>query len=248
MRRGNKMSKVAVLYICTGRYSIFWKKFFKACEKKFLLDSEKHYFVFTDDQSILNIKDERIHPYFQEVEEWPFPTLKRFEYFLRAKDELEKFDFLVFMNGNLVVKQKIFEKDILPQNDEKLFVTQHPGYFASSSKDFPYDRNPECSAYIPEGEGKYYFAGGFNGGKSSDFIKLMELLSENINNDLSKNIIAQWHDESQINRYMYDYRESFRILSPAYLYPQGWKIPFEKKILILDKNKKGGHNFLRGIK
>lgn len=242
------MSKVAVLYICTGRYSIFWKKFFKACEKKFLLDSEKHYFVFTDDQSILNIKDERIHPYFQEVEEWPFPTLKRFEYFLRAKDELEKFDFLVFMNGNLVVKQKIFEKDILPQNDEKLFVTQHPGYFASSSKDFPYDRNPECSAYIPEGEGKYYFAGGFNGGKSSDFIKLMELLSENINNDLSKNIIAQWHDESQINRYMYDYRESFRILSPAYLYPQGWKIPFEKKILILDKNKKGGHNFLRGIK
>ena len=29
---------------------------------------------------------------------------------------------------------------------------------------------------------------------------------------------------------------------------QGWKIPFEKKILILDKNKKGGHNFLRGIK
>ncbi|MDY4131096.1 MAG: family 6 glucosyltransferase [Treponema sp.] len=242
------MSKVAVLYICTGRYSIFWKKFFKACEKKFLLDSEKHYFVFTDDQSILNIKDERIHPYFQEVEEWPFPTLKRFEYFLRAKDELEKFDFLVFMNANLVVKQKIYEKDILPQNDEKLFVTQHPGYFASSSKDFPYDRNPECSAYIPEGEGKYYFAGGFNGGKSSDFIKLMELLSENINNDLSKNIIAQWHDESQINRYMYDYRESFRILSPAYLYPQGWKIPFEKKILILDKNKKGGHNFLRGIK
>lgn len=242
------MSKVAILYICTGRYSIFWKKFFKACEKKFLLDSEKHYFVFTDDQSILNIKDERIHPYFQEVEEWPFPTLKRFEYFLRAKNELEKFDFLVFMNGNLIVKQKIFEKDILPQNDEKLFVTQHPGYFASSSKDFPYDRNPECSAYIPEGEGKYYFAGGFNGGKSSDFIKLMELLSENINNDLSKNIIAQWHDESQINRYMYDYRESFRILSPAYLYPQGWKIPFEKKIFILDKNKKGGHKFLRGIK
>lgn len=242
------MSKVAILYICTGRYSIFWKKFYKACEKKFLLDSEKHYFVFTDDQSILNIKDERIHPYFQEVEEWPFPTLKRFEYFLRAKDELEKFDFLVFMNGNLIVKQKIFEKDILPQNDEKLFVTQHPGYFAASVKDFPYDRNPNCSACIPEGNGKYYFAGGFNGGRASDFIKLMEVLSININNDLSKNVIAQWHDESQLNRYMYDYRENFRILSPAYLYPQGWKIPFEKKILILDKNKKGGHNFLRGIK
>lgn len=248
MRRGNKMSKVAVLYICTGRYSIFWKKFYKACEKKFLLDSEKHYFVFTDDQSILNIKDERIHPYFQEVEDWPFPTLKRFEYFLRAKDELEKFDFLVFMNANLVVKQKIYEKDILPQNDEKLFVTQHPGYFAASSQDFPYDRNPACSAYMQNGTGEYYFQGAFYGGAVTEFIKLSLIISKRTKIDYDNGVIPLWHDESQLNRYMYDYRENFRILSPAYLYPQGWKIPFEKKILILDKNKKGGHNFLRGIK
>ena len=240
------MLKIGILYICTGRYSIFWKKFYKYCEKNFLPDTEKHYFVFTDDQKILNTRLNRVHAYFQKLEPWPFPTLKRFEYFLKAKNELLKFDFVLFMNGNLIVKKKIFERDILPQNDEKLFVTLHPGFYDKTNKDFTYDRNPDCSAYIPEGEWKYYFAVGFNGGTSTEFIKLMEILSKNINNDLEKNIIALWHDESQLNRYMYDYKEPFRILSPAYLYPQGWRLPFECKILILDKNKKGGHDFLRG--
>lgn len=242
------MQKVGILYICTGRYSKFWKKFYKMCEKNFLPDSEKHYFVFTDDRKILALQISNVHPIKQDAEEWPFPTLHRFSYFLRIEDELKKMDFLMFMNANLIVKTKIFKDEILPQNDEKLFVTQHPGYFDKTNKDFTYDRNPECSAYIPEGEGKYYFAGGFNGWKTEDFIKLMKILSARIEKDLEKNIIALWHDESQINRYMYDFEEPFKILSPAYLYPEGWNIPFEKKIIILDKNKKGGHKFLRGIK
>ena len=182
------------------------------------------------------------------MEEWPFPTLKRFEYFLRAKEDLLKFDYVLFMNGNLIVKKEIYEADIFPQNSEKLFVTLHPGFYSKTNKDFTYDRNPACSAYIPKGEGQFYFAGGFNGGLSLDFIKLMEILSDRINEDLSKGVIALWHDESQLNHYMYNYKENYKILSPAYLYPQGWKIPFECKILILDKNKKGGHNFLRGVR
>ena len=42
--------KVGILYICTGKYIVFWEEFYKSCQKYFLSDSEcvKQYYVFTD--------------------------------------------------------------------------------------------------------------------------------------------------------------------------------------------------------
>ena len=76
---------------------------------------------------------------------------------------------------------------------------------------------------------------------------MIKCLSKRINIDLENEIIAKWHDESHLNRYIYDYnKERYRILSPAYLYPEGWNIPFEEIITVRDKNKLGGHQYLRG--
>ena len=44
--------KVAILYLCSGDYSIFWEKFFRSYEKKFLPECHKEYFVFTDKEKI----------------------------------------------------------------------------------------------------------------------------------------------------------------------------------------------------
>nr|MCR5251985.1 glycosyl transferase family 6 [Lachnospiraceae bacterium] len=132
------------------------------------------------------------------------------------------------------------------EGEEGLFVTMHPGYFASSPAEFTYDNNPGCTAYIKKGEGKYYFAGGFNGGRTEDYLKMIRCLAERIEEDLRNDIIALWHDESQLNRYMNDLDEKYyRILSPAYLYPEDWDLPFKEKITVMDKRKKGGHEFLR---
>ena len=40
--------KIGILYICTGKYEIFWKDFYLTCEKYFISEAEKHYFIFTD--------------------------------------------------------------------------------------------------------------------------------------------------------------------------------------------------------
>jgi len=40
-------------------------------------------------------------------------------------------------------------------------------------------------------------------------------------------------------------RKNNRILSPAYGFGEGWPLPFEPKIIVLDKAKFGGHHFLR---
>lgn len=239
--------KVGILYICTGKYSIFWSSFYEACEKWFLPDVEKHYFVWTDDNEIIvnESKYNRTHIFYQELEAWPLPTLRRYHYFLSQEDELRKMDYLIYMNSNLIVQKKIKSVDIMPRDEERLFMTISPGPYANAPINFAYDRNPECSAYIPEGEGKYYLAGGFNGGHTEDYLEMARIIDERTENDYKKGVIARWHDESHINRYMIDYVKPYRLVSPAYLYPEGWNQPFECKILILDKNKLGGHDKLR---
>ena len=40
---------IAILYICTGHYNIFFNGFYASCEKFFLPEAKKTYFVWTDD-------------------------------------------------------------------------------------------------------------------------------------------------------------------------------------------------------
>ncbi len=234
--------KIAILYICTGKYNIFWEGFYKSSEQYFLSEYSKEYFVFTD-KEILPV-NERVHIIHQEKLGWPYDTLMRFKMFQSIKERLSSVDYIFFINANMRFLQPISE-DILPNNDEGLLVVKHPAFFNKNREDFTYDTNPHSLAYIPANEGKYYFMGGFNGGTAKDYLLFIETLYTNINTDLENGIIALWHDESHLNHYMLN--RNAKILEPEYGYPEGWDLPFEKKIIILDKANFGGHNFLRDL-
>lgn len=54
--------RIAILYICTGKYNVFWDGFYKSSEKFFLKDeAEKEYFVFTDNMDLCQDKIGRAH-------------------------------------------------------------------------------------------------------------------------------------------------------------------------------------------
>lgn len=237
-----KIMKIAVFYICTGKYTVFWKEFYLSSERYFLSDHEKHYFVFTDGKiDFFDIP--RIHCIHQENLGWPENTLKRFHMFFSIKDYLKDYDYLFFCNANLLFVQHV-DDEILPSITEGIVVTQHPGFFNKAPNEYPYDRNPGSKAFISSGIGAHYVAGGFNGGCQEAYLKLIQTLKQNVEEDERKGIVALWHDESHLNRYILDH--SYKLLSSAYLYPEGWDIPFEKKILVRDKSLLGGHNYLRG--
>lgn len=233
----NKKKKVAVLYICTGAYVVFWKDFFQSIEEKFLPDTHKEYFVFTDAGSIYGESYcDRIHRIYQENLGWPGNTLYRFRIFLKVEKNLEKFDYAFFMNANIVCQEVITEEEFLPI-EEQLLVVQHPGYYDDPPYVFAYERRKKSLAYIPHSKGKVYVCGGVNGGKASAFLELIRELDRRITEDEKNGIIAEWHDESHINRYILD-RDDYKLLSPSYCYPEGWDIPFEKKLLVIEKEKK----------
>jgi Glycosyltransferase family 6 len=240
----NQVMKVGILYICIGKYSMFWNDFYQSVESNFLRGVEKQYFVFTDSDKIKS--QENIIVINQVDLGWPNNTLLRFEIFLKAEHLWQDCSHLIFFNANLIVKKIIRADEILPDgiNDDGLFVTLHPGYYNKKSSFFPIEeKQKKSTAHIDKDLAKNYFAGGLNGGLQKNFTQLIRGLNSNINLDLENNIIAIWHDESHINSYMIG--RNPKIISPAYLYPENWILPFEQKIVILDKKNFGGHSFLR---
>jgi hypothetical protein len=245
--------KIGILYICTGNYTVFWKDFYESMEKYFATDAEKHYFVFTDADHIehgvdaAGNKNPYIHRIYQKNLGWPGNTLKRFHMFLGIEEELAKLDYLFFCNANLQVLQTISASDVLPTGEEKLVATLHPGFYAKPRRKFTYEKNRKSIAYINKSEGERYFAGGFNGGTSSAFISATKKMREQIDADEKNGVVARWHDESHWNRYLVS-RTDVKVLSPAFLYPEGWSLPFTQIILVRDKKKLGGHNTMRNSK
>ena len=244
---------VAVLYIATGKYIVFWENFYKQTEKYFLPRHKKTYFLFTDHDDLK--VPENVVKIHQDQLPWPYVTFKRFHFFEGIEKELKKFDYVYFLNGTMLPTKEIHE-EIFPTKEQGVMVTLHPGYWSAKNKRFPYDRNPKSKAYIPNGHGIHYFMGGFNGGTSEAFLKLIKTCREWSDIDMKNNQMPAWHDESMLNAYILN--EIYRgggyplILFPEYAIPQdsgGWGLdelyPYEKMIII-NKQKHGGHAFLRG--
>ncbi|MBQ9991388.1 MAG: glycosyl transferase family 6 [Lachnospiraceae bacterium] len=225
--------KIAILYIAIGQYTVFFDSFFRSCQKFFMPDSEKMYFVFSDkeDESFTH---ENVKVYKVEDMGWPDNTLKRFHMFTSIEEELCEYSYCFFFNANLEFKEKVVEK-ILPK--QGIVVVQHPGYYNKHIKTFPYDHNPESLAYIPQGRGKVYVCGGVNGGCTKEYLDMCKVLKERVDLDYQNGVIARWHDESHLNRFIFDLKgEKYVIWHPGFCYPDFYRMPFPDICHLKDKN------------
>lgn len=231
------MCTIAILCIATGPYSVFWEKFFQTFERNFLVNTQKHYYVFSDDENILNLKNPRVHAKYLNPEPWPLATLLKYHHFLTIAEELENYDYLYQTNINMECIHKVKEEDFLPEDESHpLIFTQHFGYCNKKKYYYPYDRNKKSLAYIPYNKGEMYVYGAMNGGKTLFYLKFMKELDDRILQDLARGIIAQWHDESHVNHYVATHND-YRILSAAFCYPEDTEASFEIKIKAMNKEK-----------
>lgn len=244
------MKKIAILYIGTGRYTIFWDEFFQSCEKNFIRNAQKHYFFFTDSKDFKNSEKITVVP--QENLGWPLITCLRYKILNKIKDELKNYDYVFFFNGNMEFIRPITEEEFLPEEKDGYIVAPlHSGNKRMKSNlEFDYERNPQSTSYIPYGEGEYYFHAGVLGGRTKEFLELLDICEKMMDEDLKNNIIPKFHDESVFNKYVLTHPN--KILSNYYIHPTHGK-PFVKlnpkvKIIQRDKSKfkYGGHAYLRG--
>lgn len=229
--------RLAILYICTGRYNQFFPDFYKSCEEHLLKgNADKEYFIWTDDLNISNHSN--VHIIEKQCEGFPKDSLFRFEMFLQKKEELKNFDYIYFFNSNAKFLHPV-GKEILPSFEDSFLIgAQWPGKRKPSNHPmfFPYERRKNSLAYIEPYKAPYiYFMGGINGGKAVEYLEMIETLACNIQVDYNNGIIAKVHDESHINKYFRDHK--CKILTSEYCWPEEWNCDFNPKIIFRDKVK-----------
>ena len=217
--------KIGLIVIATGKYDVFINPLYESFKKYFLINCDTKMVVFTDKK----ITNNEIITIYHEHLGWPNATLKRYHIFDKNKELLSKFDYLYYCDADMLFVDYV-GYEILGE----LVGTIHPGFY---NKYGTYETNLLSLAYVKPNEGKKYYAGGFNGGKSEKFLMMCEVIKNNIDIDLKNNIVAIWHDESHLNRYFIDNPPTIE-LSPSYCYPENWNIPYNKKLLALDKDHK----------
>jgi histo-blood group ABO system transferase len=158
---------------------------------------------------------------------WPFMTLYRYKIFTQNSDFLKDMDYLYYCDADM-----LFVGDFGDEILGELVATQHPGFYGRRGTP---EHRPQSLAYVGPNEKMQYFAGGFNGGSKNGFLKMAKEIDKNIDIDFNNGVVAIWHDESHMNRYFINNQPSV-ILSPSYCYGELMNIPFEKKLLSLDKN------------
>ena len=234
------MSKsIGILYICTGKYFKFWQDFFESMEEKFLPNTQKNYYVFTDQDDIYGTdKCSRIHIVHIMPLPWPLISLLRFNYFLRIENEIKQNDYLMFSNANIICESQVNEDEFLPDKvDMGMAFVKHPGYYYANIKDTPLERSRKSLAYVPYNIGSNYVIGAMFAGRTEEFLKMCHILNDRINIDLSKGVIAKWHDESHLNRYIAN-KKNYLLLSASYCYPYGIDLPEKRKICAVSKKAK----------
>tara|TARA_R100000406_G_scaffold35699_2_gene23580 strand:+ start:4781 stop:5479 length:699 start_codon:yes stop_codon:yes gene_type:complete len=225
--------KICILTIATNKYIQFVERLLNNIEENFLEGHEIQCLLFTDheiEESSDNVKIAQV-----DHEPWPMPTLKRYNYFMREKEFISQFDYCYYFDVDMGLVDKVGEEVF-----GDLVATMHPYQSFYPKEQRSYDRNPKSLAYVAPGEeGEYYYAGGFNGGSTKGFLEMAEVIADRVNKDLENDVIALWHDESQMNRYLIDNPPTVS-LTPTYCFAEEMMgnpdYPYEPKIIALKKN------------
>lgn len=242
----NNKKRIALMLIATNKYVDFVKPLLESVDKWFLTDHKVNVYLFTnlvDDRRVIDILEEyrpinRVSLAVRETEHqpWPMMTLLRYNMFKSIEQELEgNYDYIFYSDVDMLFVDKVGDEVL----GTGLTATIHPGFYNKSREQFTYETNPLSYAYIQPDQGKFYFAGGFQGGTTQAFLTAIRECSSSVTADLSNKIIAVWQDESHWNRYLSDYKGKLTKLSPSYCFPESWNhLPFQRKLLALDKDHK----------
>lgn len=226
--------KIAFVTIATNKYISLAENLLDSMNKFAFMDAniKLDLFVFSNIPQIFELKNGRIKTKGIVTTHVPFPliSLLRYHYYGSCQ-ELEEYDYIFHIDCDMQLMSNV-GSEIL---GDRVCVL-HPGFAARQKPEiYPYDRNENSNAYVKTGEGSLYFQNCFQGGNAKEFLNMCSILKNRCEEDLRKNYIALWHDESYMNRYMVENPPTL-VLPPTYAQPESWSSFGETKIMHLDKN------------
>jgi histo-blood group ABO system transferase len=221
------MKNIAIVTLATGEYNKFIDPLYKSIDEKFLPNHNRKIFVFSD--------VDKNGYYHIDALPWPLNTLLKTFYLNRIKSELSNFDYIYNIDSDCLVHSEITEEILYPE--DCLVAPLHPLIRKTENS---FETNPLSTAYVDNGLNRPYFQACFFGGYTQSMFNLISTLNKNIKTDMDNRIIAKWHDESHINKYLVDHPP--KILDGGYAYPDPNRWPntwaFSPKIIHYNNNSK----------
>jgi len=202
--------RTALCVIATGdRYQKFIEPLLHSARKHFV----EHEVVLFVDRPAKGCPYRAEHVIYKSALGFPDETLRRYRTLIgQEKRALAMYDYVFYCDIDMLfvntVGPEIFASGIT--------ATLHPGYVGTPGTP---ERRSESQAWIPKGSKNWYFAGGFVGGSRASFWHMAHEIEAKTYVDLNNGITAVWHDESHLNRYLYD-NPPAKILTPEYCYPE----------------------------
>ncbi|XP_077089806.1 histo-blood group ABO system transferase 2-like isoform X3 [Siphateles boraxobius] len=210
---------VATTVFALGKYTRFLKVFLESAEEHYFVGFRVHYYLFTDQpEEVPEVKmGENHHLTVRTVpslDRWQDISMGRMEILEKLiKNELaNKADYIFCLD----VDAKFYGRWGV-ESLGRLVSVIHPWFFDYPRNKFQYERRPESQAFIPAGEGDYYYTAAAFGGSLADVHHLTKTCWEKLKIDAANSIEAIWHEESHLNKYFL-YNKPSKLLSPEYLW------------------------------
>lgn len=235
-----KKIKIGLMMIATGKYDKFVQPLISSADHFFLNDDkfEVTYYLFTNKEVELNC-NRNVVKINVEHRPFPFASMDRFNHFISNKEILQKESFLYYVDVDC-----LFVNHVTSEILGNLTAVKHCGFYGLAG---PVESNPKSVLYVDEKYPKIYinyYGGGFNGGRTENFIQLAEWCYNKVEEDVAQGVIPLHHDETALNRYFLD-NEPDVILPPSYHHPDSnishyyaiWGGPkFQPILLLLTKD------------
>jgi len=193
-----------------------------------LIDSARKFFVphdvllFTDSPGRYNHTS-----VYLKAQGYPEATLKRYHTFLGHRTLWASYDFAFYVDIDALftapVGSEVFSNGIT--------ATLHHNQNVQGLL----ENNKNSFAYLSTAS--QYYCGGFNGGTTAAYLDMAAAIVKSVDGDERKGVLACWHDESHLNKYLSIHPPS-KVLSSDYCCPEQEldRINYIPKIVCLHKS------------
>ncbi|XP_007549867.1 globoside alpha-1,3-N-acetylgalactosaminyltransferase 1-like [Poecilia formosa] len=225
--------RIAVVVFAVGKYTRFLQKFIETGEKYFFVGFNLTYYVHTDRENevpkVPLAKGRKVTVVsVPSANRWQDVVLGRMKWATSTIETTirKEADYLFMMDIDSVFHARFGAESL-----SRLSAVLHRGYYKTTPRDsFPYERRPESKAFIPAGEGDYYYTAAVWGGYLEDMHKLVKYCYEMSEVDAKNKIEAVWQEESHLNRYLLTNKPA-KVLSPEYLWSDYDKVTPDIKVV-----------------
>ncbi|XP_057227582.1 globoside alpha-1,3-N-acetylgalactosaminyltransferase 1 [Malurus melanocephalus] len=210
---------IGVTAFAVGKYTRFVRRFLESAEQHFMRGYQVNYYLFTDSPGSISgvqLQSGRtlVPVPIQKYSSWQEISMRRMEAISRHVAEVSHAEvhYLFCLDIDMV-----FHNSWGPETLGDMVAAIHPGYFQVPREQFPYERRSSSAAFIPQGEGDFYYGGAVFGGSISKVYEFTKACHMTILADKANGIMAAWQEESHLNRHFLSHKPS-KLLSPEYIW------------------------------